>query len=524
MDPSQKRAKEREFFDVHPGRLQGSGPKAFFGKFLGRQSRTVNLQPPRFRRYRRVLSAGIVFAALVTTLAAVRLFTKAEVQDFYPSVCLGTWENAGGASGVPENFDPSLAVEGFTSENSAIYRLPGSEVFCGGFLAPSEETKGNITNIALTFIWRVGELPQAPEPVSVVETPPSAPVGSAEATVPAEGVPPSAENVPSEESPPETPVPPPAPEPVPSQTNEPSARTAPGFFSFIFGHAFAQEEAVPPTDVGAPAAPTEPSEGTPPQNSPNTAEAVPESVPPSAGAESPAEEPIVLPPLTMELQPITTGTEDGADGTPTDTLPVVAEAPPPDENFLKVSYSVDGEAWFEIGRVNMTNWQNFTARLPVSRWDELKKLQISIQGIPTTLNPVPPVYLAGMFAEVNYELPPLFGGESDIVEESTESLPVLSAQNAIRVLPGRGGGNVFGAGERVEFDLDLGDLSGAGTPPVEGPGTPLAGPAEQTVPPAATSTHQAETPPKTEERSPPPLQPADIPAPTSSESIPAAQE
>ena len=261
----------------------------------------MNLQPSWFRRYRRFLSAGIACATLIAAFAAVRLFTRAEVQDFYPSICLGTWENAAGASGVPENFDPSLAVEGFTPENSAIYRLPESEVFCGGFLAPSEETEGNITNIALTLIWRAGELPEAPQPVSVVETPLSTPEGIATSTLETEdasateeqpsdaetspnaptddtatgapsgsepgtpvndeGATPSTESVPppAEQAPPAEPLPEPAPpsaEPVPSQGNEPSARVAPNFFSLIVSQAFAQED-VTPAQTEAPASSSE---------------------------------------------------------------------------------------------------------------------------------------------------------------------------------------------------------------------------------------------------------------------------
>src|SRR3989344_802600 len=501
MDPSQKHAKEREFFDVHPGHRQGSGAKTFLKRFVGGRSRTVNLQPSWFRRYRRFLSAGIACATLIAALAAVRLFTRAEVQDFYPSICLGTWENAAGASGVPENFDPSLAVEGFTPENSAIYRLPESEVFCGGFLAPSEETEGNITNIALTFIWRAGELPKVPEPVGVVKTPPSTPedaettdasetgevpppgepsgntgatssVPTDDATAhtpnesgsstlkdddnitpPDESIPPPAEQVPPAEPLPEPA--PPSPEPVPSQGNEPSARVAPNFFSFILNRPFAQED-VTPARTEAPASSSEillqntepptpvPSTNTNDETSPNDTPTGTEPIPFP-------EEPVVLPTLTTKLEPIATSTTNETTSTPTGTAPTYEPPPPPepDENFLKVSYSVDGEAWFEIGRVNMGNWQNFTARLPISRWDELKKLQISIQGIPTMLNPVPPVYLAGMFVEVNYELPPLFGDEQGIADESTENLPVLSAPNAIRSIPGRDEESVFGVGERV---------------------------------------------------------------------------
>lgn len=479
MDPSRKQAKEREFFDVHPGVSQGKGVRAWWVRFLRRRKQTVDLHPGRFRRYRRFAPLIVGATALVAALVAVRLFTKAEVQDFSPSLCLGTWENAAGASGAPENFDPSLAAEGFTHENSAIYRLPESEIFCGAFLAKSdegEEAKGDITNVALTFIWRVGELPEA-EPVGVVKTPPTVPEEPPAEDVASEDAARSDENgaPASEITPPAPPVEPPAPEPsgeaapvmpeatppaptpepappVPPESGAPSARSSPNFFSFIFSRAFAQEEAViEQGDEPAPPAPA-------PVAAPPT-EDIPQGQP---GEPLPQEaEPIVLPPVTVPLEP--TVSTDGVDEETKESAPgagVFTPPPPPqpDENFLKVSYSVDGEAWFEIGKVNMANWHNFTARLPVSRWDELQRLQIAIEGIPTLLVPVPPVYLAGMFIEVNYTPPSLFDNEAEVVEESTEGLPVFAVRNAIKILPGRDESNVFGAGERVEFDLDLGEL------------------------------------------------------------------
>ncbi len=510
MDPSRQQAKEREFFDVHPGTPQGRGVRAWWTRFLHRRKQTVNLHPGRFRRYRRFVPLAIGATALVAAFVAVRLFTKAEVQDFYPSLCLGTWENAAGASGAPENFDPSLAAEGFTHENSAIYRLPGSEIFCGGFLAPSEEVRGNITNVALTFIWRVGELPPPEVPVGVVETPPTVPeeppaeggasgdaappnengTSASEATSPTspvepptpessgEAMPAAPEAVPSAtpESAPPAPVPTPTPElapPPPPESGAPSARSAPSFFSFVFGRAFAQEEAVvgssnepAPTEPPAPTspsveAPTTLTDDIAPSAEPTTP--APAVEPPAPAGDVAAQEPVsvVLPPITTELAPVQPEVLEGTNASSTGEGPVSFEPPlppPPDENFLKVSYSVDGEAWFEIGKVNMANWQNFTARLPVSRWDELKRLQISVQGIPTTLNPVPPVYLAGMFVEVNYELPPLLANEeADIV---AEDLPVFALPDVLRTVPGRGEAKTFGAGERVEFDLDLADLPG----------------------------------------------------------------
>jgi hypothetical protein len=417
------------------------------------------------------VGAGI--AVILLSFAAFRIFTKAEVQDFYPSVCLGTWENVEGASGVPENFEPSLAVEGFTPQNSAIYRLPESKIFCGAFLPPSEETKGNITNVALTFIWRVGELPPPQEPVGVVETPPTVESESDSVQEPplpadtgdaAEEEPATEEanndTAPSSEptSPPEPVVHQPTPLPAPSPISEPAGEAAPpqppveepsaridlGSFTLLPLRALAQEGQVVEALPEASDAP------------PVTAELSGEPAPAAEPEPAAPEEPIVLPPLTMELAPASTSTNENTP--PSDELVfTLPPLPAPDENFLKISYSVDGESWFEIGKVHPMNWQNFTARLPVSRWDELKRLQIAVEGIPTTLNPVPPVYLAGMFIEVNYELPPIFGTE-DSLDEPTDGLPILRAPNAIQALPGRGDESVFGVGERVEFDIVLDEL------------------------------------------------------------------
>ena len=94
----------------------------------------------------------------------------------------------------------------------------------------------------------------------------------------------------------------------------------------------------------------------------------------------------------------------GTSATTITTSTVTLPAPAPDDNFLDVSYSTDGQTWTSIGQVNMQNWQQFTVTLPVSDWTDLQNLQIRVEGIPTTQDPIPPVYLDGMFMEVHYDV------------------------------------------------------------------------------------------------------------------------
>lgn len=71
-----------------------------------------------------------------------------------------------------------------------------------------------------------------------------------------------------------------------------------------------------------------------------------------------------------------------------------------------------------IAEVNPDNWQKFTVTLPIANWDDLKKVQIRLSGMPTSLAKVPRIYLDGMFVEVHYDVPP-------IGDESTPQAPVV---------------------------------------------------------------------------------------------------
>jgi len=120
--------------------------------------------------------------------------------------------------------------------------------------------------------------------------------------------------------------------------------------------------------------------------------------------------------------------------------------PSPDDDFLQVSYSTDGQNWIDVAKVNVNNWPNFTVTLPISNWQDLQDLQVRIENISTTQDPIPPVYLDGMFLEAHYELPASpaandLSGIISAVEEPLASLtqpppaPAPSSQTAPIVQP-----------------------------------------------------------------------------------------
>jgi hypothetical protein len=205
-----------------------------------------------------------------------------------------------------------------------------------------------------------------------------------------------------------------------------------------------------------------------------TLEAVPEEAPVE---ETPSEVIIEAPAVSTELIPLT---ETSTLVSPTSTVEaapteVVVPRTEPDLNFLQVNYSLDGQSWFELQKVNVNNWPNFTVELPVSSWQDLRKVQISVEGIPSTIQDLPQVSLDGMLVQAQYELPPLFGGEEEKAEEVSElNAPIISAN------PSSTKERSFRADESPFFDLDINEVvssTGSSTPeadqPLEGDPEPV---------------------------------------------------
>lgn len=71
-------------------------------------------------------------------------------------------------------------------------------------------------------------------------------------------------------------------------------------------------------------------------------------------------------------------------------------------SFIDVSYSIDGIRWISVGKVNSTNWQNYAVDIPVNSWNDLDKIQVMLNIIPT-VDSKPDIYLESMNLEVNYD-------------------------------------------------------------------------------------------------------------------------
>ena len=146
----------------------------------------------------------------------------------------------------------------------------------------------------------------------------------------------------------------------------------------------------------------------------------------------------------------------------------------PDEHFLKISYSTDGQTWVEIAKVHSDNWQNLTVTLPIKNWSDLARIQIAVETMKTTQNPVPPVYLDGMFLEVHYDVPPVFAGGGGTLSTSTQTSPsavptpatptvIVDVSPDQKPLPVEPGKDTFRSDEAPQFDFDLNALPAPAT-------------------------------------------------------------
>jgi hypothetical protein len=250
----------------------------------------------------------------------------------------------------------------FSSDNSAAFTAGDATIFCGSFV-PSESSKqGVITSVGLTLVWQIGEAPSSTDQGGAV--------------------------LPAEDN------------QLKAEPHASSVTPVTSFFKMfspmtpLLPRAYAEDSPAP---------------------SSTTDEIV--EVAGNTASEEISE--------TIVGETTTTATSSTA-STDISTTSLPALLPPePDEHFLSVSYSTDGQTWIVIQNVSEKNWPNLTVALPSFTWDELRKVQVRVSGIPTAASSLPAVYLDGMFLEVHYESLPLIiqGGES---EKATSSLVELA--------------------------------------------------------------------------------------------------
>jgi len=72
----------------------------------------------------------------------------------------------------------------------------------------------------------------------------------------------------------------------------------------------------------------------------------------------------------------------------------------PQDAFLEVLYTLDGQNWKHLGFVTKSNWKNLELDIPEVNFDNLSNLQISLKSIVSDFTPT--IYLDGMILNIEY--------------------------------------------------------------------------------------------------------------------------
>jgi len=343
----------------------------------------------------------------------VGAFAKEEKTiNFYPTVCSGGWENPQNTQGKPELSEGADASE-FKEGNSAVLKDATSQIFCGGFegeVPKDAEPK----KVLLKFSWTIKnenlktrildleELEETPidiSPEPSPETPPPEGISPKEIP-PAEGneilEPPTEES--SENNQPEQnqqPNPEPNTENLPSSEPESNSEPLPptSFWKKIISFAFAQEDNQNIPEETTLGESNEEKIETNSENSQTNFEE--EQI--SEGDETP----------TNEENEAQSEPEEPVPQEPEEESTVPSPVSTPIENmvsdaFLEILYTLDSINWQSLGKVNNNNWRNLTLEVPISGWEDLEKIQISIQNL-MVFDDQPTVYLDGLWLGVDYQ-------------------------------------------------------------------------------------------------------------------------
>ncbi len=361
-----------------------------------------------FRQHRPVLITSLIALVIVTGFFGYLLITQADVANFYSTSCLGGWQNPQNAQGKPDVGENGLAEE-FNENNSAVLKNVISQIFCGSFEGEIPENS-QPKKVLIKFSWvvRTEEEILASEEnsgatstlIEIIETTSTIDIIST--------------------STPET-----------ESTSSPVSFWHP-IRNFISNGAskivhlvFAEETSTPEIvieipveesstppiieEVNTTSSPIEPPED------PQTPTSTPKEIMTETAttttinqtATSSNQEEIILATSTEEdlistttqetiLIPENTATSTEEIAT---TTPITPSIPEP---FLEILYTLDGTNWQSLGKVNRDNWQNLALEIPNFNWEDISKVQISIQSL-SPVDFTPTVYLDGLWLEVEYE-------------------------------------------------------------------------------------------------------------------------
>ena len=379
-----------------------------------------------FWKRHRVAIVAVLAVALAGIATRYVLIGFASTADFYPSSCLGNWENVENALGKP-SLPAGSPMAAFTTLNSAFFGTSTAQMFCGNFVGDTdihELTGKSFEEADLVLSWTFafpqaqptaapgagggggGDLISPSASSSDASSPDDASMQAAPTSTDETSSLPSddASPVPSSSTPDAGGTPTPVPADASSSVSAPSSDT---------GDTTNATPPPPPADTNSdtvsPAPPA--TDGTDSGASPtswlkklvgiayaddasssiaidaSTTELAVDSSTPLTDASS-AEQGT---PNVPEPAPISVNTSVFQNiAVPTSTANAV----------LAIVYSTDGATWQPLVNIDSSNWQQARYRIPIASWQELEHLQVAFVGLGASSSP--PVYLDAAGVEVSY--------------------------------------------------------------------------------------------------------------------------
>ncbi|OGN02249.1 MAG: hypothetical protein A2655_04610 [Candidatus Yanofskybacteria bacterium RIFCSPHIGHO2_01_FULL_43_42] len=365
---------------------------------------------------------------LIPTIIILNSYlVKAGLSYFYSPLCLGSWKNVRNIEGEPE-LPFGADASSFNGANSAVLKNSAGQIFCGNFNS-SNPPENPVQKLKLRFSLAVVNdiIPEInaqdfqegdtldldsegdekaifiiqennpsvsePEPTPSPDelSPSSAPEPDSTRSIPQ-----GSEPVESTSSPQATQEPILTPEIIPTSTLAPTSKPS------VEPSATPTAEPMPESSV----------ESTP-ETSPATP--TPEPEPDSTSSPQATSSPSSLIPLEVR-RPLADSlpTTPFRRGGPLTGLINVAQAEEPQidegettpslnlDDILEVSYTVDGENWVTLGRINRENWENISFDISNISLENIADLQIAVSSLPTLGSDIT-VYVDSMWLEAEYD-------------------------------------------------------------------------------------------------------------------------
>lgn len=404
-----KNEKDQRFYD-----LKFNPDKSTIVLKNKRKDLVFNLQNLKYfwYKFRNKIILGFVFLIIISFIFNYFFFSHAEILEFYPSSCLGGWQNPQNAQGKPE-LEPNAKSEDFNENNSAILKNIISEIYCGNFkgdvlentipkkaflkfswlIQEGEKNENIILNTSSTSdenlietstLIQIINLSSTTQTTTEEEMPSDLDNSSStnlentntstlnldnqsstNNNLESQIIPESLEQTPQIES-----------STTNNSTTPESSNLNSSFWNKLFKIVFAQNF-----------------ESSSQQVNQNVSDS---EIDLNNSLNSSSVDVLNLDDSTNTA--ISSTDSNLIENTSTLNLNIVSST----DDIFELFYTFDGTFWQSLGRVNFSNWKDLKIEIPDFDWSKLDKLQIKIQSIsPKEYNLT--AYLDGMILEVEYE-------------------------------------------------------------------------------------------------------------------------